>query len=185
LNATLLTGDSHLTQQSRSGLLNGSIQSIYCTPEQLLLAHNFKWFEENAGQIAYIVIDEANCIYTWGNDFRPIYRELGKIRRSPNLRKIPLIVTTATAPKDCFDDIVRVLELKSEFKLIRMESDRPNISYTTLPEKDKKHFYSELVNQENQAGLVVIFCRSIMTKERVIRQIHDFWYLTLFNGKPD
>ena len=78
-----------------------------------------------ASRIISIIIDEAHCLTEWG-DFRPEYRELGRLHYMPS--SIPLLVTSATLTRNIFSDIINLLCIPSDRKyVVRRSSDRPNI----------------------------------------------------------
>ncbi|KAI5983341.1 P-loop containing nucleoside triphosphate hydrolase protein [Pisolithus albus] len=77
-------------------------------------------------RIISIVIDEAHCLTDWG-EFRPEYRELGRLRYVVP-RSVPLLVTSATLMTSTLRDITHLLHMSPSRKvLIRRSSDRPNI----------------------------------------------------------
>jgi Werner syndrome ATP-dependent helicase len=49
---------------------------IYITPESLVSLKNFLVEIDELNGISLIAIDEAHCISSYGNDFRPKYREV-------------------------------------------------------------------------------------------------------------
>ena len=57
-----------------------------------------------AGGVRFIAIDEAHCISQWGHDFRPEYRQLGRLR--DDFPEVSLHAFTATATERVRRDIV-------------------------------------------------------------------------------
>ena len=55
----------------------------------------------------FIAIDEAHCISQWGHDFRPEYRQLGRLR--DDFPGVSLHAFTATATERVRGDIVAQL----------------------------------------------------------------------------
>ncbi|RLN27300.1 hypothetical protein BBJ28_00007218 [Nothophytophthora sp. Chile5] len=107
------------------------IEMIYTTPETLLTApmqRLLQQLDEQRG-LALFAVDEAHCISSWGHDFRPAYRQLGKLRKS--FPKIPVIALTATATDRVRSDITRLLHFApDESNVLLADFNRPNISYT-------------------------------------------------------
>ena len=72
-----------------------NIKLLYTTPESILCNEEIKecikkLYRNNL--INRFVLDEAHCISTWGNDFRPNYLKVRKLRNSyPN---IPIIASS-------------------------------------------------------------------------------------------
>ena len=59
-------------------LLQGSIKYVFITPEALLTSQFqiiVKRMSE-AGNLSRIIVDEAHCVDTWGNDFRCTFKGL-------------------------------------------------------------------------------------------------------------
>ena len=57
-----------------------------------------------------MAVDECHCISEWGNDFRPLYREIGSMLR----KKLPgtsFMGLTATATQNICRDVIDSLGL--------------------------------------------------------------------------
>jgi ATP-dependent DNA helicase RecQ len=80
-------------------------------------------------EIALFAIDEAHCISQWGHDFRPEYRQLGRLRQL--LPGPPIIALTATAEPHTREDILKGLGLTGARTFVT-GFDRPNIRYTVV-----------------------------------------------------
>ncbi len=77
-----------------------------------------------------MAVDEAHCISQWGHDFRPEYRQLGRLRQL--LPGISLHAYTATATARVRRDIAAQLALQSPVEFVGA-FDRPNLFYRVLP----------------------------------------------------
>jgi Werner syndrome ATP-dependent helicase len=106
-------------------ILNNEYQLVYTTPEFIINHFDFlkKLYESDL--LLSIVIDEAHCVSSWGNDFRSSYRQLNKIRNViPN---VPIMAFTATATPKVRKDIIKTLNMKDPY-IVTTTFDRPNLS---------------------------------------------------------
>lgn|GEM_PF-7125629 len=85
----------------------GKLQILYTSPERL----NDERLRQSLlfKPPGLIVVDEAHCISTWGNRFRPAYRQLGTLLQ--NFTCIPVLAMTASANPNVQQDIVKSLRL--------------------------------------------------------------------------
>ena len=79
-----------------AGLREGRYRLLYVSPERLVGegSDGFLSLLASCG-VSFVAVDEAHCISQWGHDFRPEYRQLGRLRQL--LPGISLHAYTATA----------------------------------------------------------------------------------------
>ncbi|NUQ11357.1 MAG: RecQ family ATP-dependent DNA helicase [Gemmatimonadaceae bacterium] len=121
LNSTL-TPEESAARIAR--IRTGRVKLLYVAPERLaspatvtLLAH--------AG-VDLLAVDEAHCVSEWGQDFRPSYLRLARIRRS--IGDPQMVALTATATPRVRRDITRLLGLRDPMEVVG-GFDRPNLSF--------------------------------------------------------
>src|SRR5262252_10470836 len=106
--------------------------------------------------ISFVAIDEAHCISQWGHDFRPEYRQLGRLRQQ--LPGVALHAYTATATVRVRRDIASQLALKDPIEFVG-SFDRPNLVYRVVPRATlKKQLLEVLDRHRREAG--IIYCTS-------------------------
>jgi ATP-dependent DNA helicase RecQ len=140
-----------------AGLREGRFRLLYVSPERLA-GEGSDGFLAMLGrcQIAFMAIDEAHCISQWGHDFRPEYRQLGRLRNL--FADVSLHAYTATATARVRRDIASQLGLRNHVELIG-SFDRPNLVYRVLARADFRRQLTEiLARHPRQAGIV--YCTS-------------------------
>jgi ATP-dependent DNA helicase RecQ len=140
-----------------AGLRAGRYRLLYVSPERLV-GEDSESFRASALAlgVSFVAIDEAHCISQWGHDFRPEYRQLGRLRGWwPG---ISLHAFTATATSRVRRDIVTQLGLSRPVELVGA-FDRPNLIYRVLPRAQlKRQLVDILARHRNEAGIV--YCTS-------------------------
>ncbi len=86
----------------------GGLKLLYVAPERLSRPGFLAVLR--GLKVARIVVDEAHCISTWGHDFRPDYRLIGRAIEACG--RPPVSAFTATATPQVREDIVRSLGLR-------------------------------------------------------------------------
>jgi ATP-dependent DNA helicase RecQ len=106
--------------------------------------------------VQFVAIDEAHCISQWGHDFRPEYRQLGRLRQL--FPGVALHAYTATATERVRRDIAAQLSLNDPIELVG-SFDRPNLIYRARPRAMlKKQLIDVLERHPHEAG--IIYCTS-------------------------
>ena len=74
--------------------------------------------------VKHIIVDEAHCIVQWGNNFRPEYKNLSKLRAI--FPEAVVVALTATATKETQKEIIKSLCMK-KVNVISSSVDRRNV----------------------------------------------------------
>ncbi|HYS24123.1 MAG TPA: DNA helicase RecQ [Vicinamibacterales bacterium] len=153
-NSSLSSGDKAAVA---SGLRAGRYRLLYVSPERLVGEGS----ETFVGLLStcrprFVAVDEAHCISQWGHDFRPEYRQLGRLRQL--LPGVSLHAFTATATTRVRRDISTELALRDPLELVG-SFDRPNLLYRALPRGTLKRQLLEVLDRRRgEAG--IIYCTS-------------------------
>jgi ATP-dependent DNA helicase RecQ len=140
-----------------SGIRDGRYRLLYVSPERLVgeTSENFRSLIPTE-DLRFVAIDEAHCISQWGHDFRPEYRQLGRLREV--WPSASLHAFTATATARVRRDVVVQLGLQRAIELVG-SFDRPNLVYRVLPRAGLKRQVSDLLaRHRGEAG--IIYCTS-------------------------
>lgn len=141
-------------RSSWNSFFSGNSKILYVSPERLT-NENFLSHLKTIN-ISLFVVDEAHCISSWGNDFKPAYSKLEILKNY--FPKSTFGAFTATADKITREDISQKLT-DGKCKIIISNFDRPNLSLSVLPKIDfKKNVVNFLNQRKNQSG--IIYCLS-------------------------
>jgi ATP-dependent DNA helicase RecQ len=140
-----------------AGIGQGRYRLLYVSPERLVGEGSDRFLAVLArSSVSFVAVDEAHCISQWGHDFRPEYRQLGKLRAS--FPGASLHAFTATATGRVRRDIATQLDLRDPVQLVG-SFDRPNLVYRVLPRANlKRQLLDILSRHRGQAGIV--YCTS-------------------------
>jgi len=140
-----------------SGLRQGRYRLLYVSPERLVGEGSEGFLSLlSSCRVSFVAVDEAHCISQWGHDFRPEYRQLGRLRQA--LPGISLHGYTATATARVRQDIIAQLELSDPVEFVG-SFDRPNLLYRVLPRAVlKRQLLDVLERHRGEAG--IIYCLS-------------------------
>ena len=140
-----------------TGLREGRYRLLYVSPERLA-GEGGDGFVNRLSKcdVQFVAVDEAHCISQWGHDFRPEYRQLGRLRSM--LPGVSLHAYTATATARVRRDIASQLGLEAPLELVG-SFDRPNLIYRVLARASlKRQILDVMARRRGQAG--IIYCTS-------------------------
>ncbi len=138
-------------------LRQGRYKLLYVSPERLVGEGSEHFLTLLSSiEVSFIAIDEAHCISQWGHDFRPEYRQLGRLKQL--LPGVGIHAYTATATRRVRRDIASQLGLDNPQELVG-SFDRPNLVYRAVPRASlKKQLLEVLARHPREAG--IIYCTS-------------------------
>jgi len=144
----------------------GEIKLLYMSPERINHPNTQNYLKTL--DINLIAIDEAHCVSVWGNDFRPDYIELVKLRAIfPNAAFVAL---TATADQTTREDICEQLKLDNP-KVFLSSFERKNITTHAHPAvKRLDKIASILRDYTDECG--IIYCLSRKDTENVSSKLN-------------
>jgi ATP-dependent DNA helicase RecQ len=154
LNSTLLP---HERDEVLASVREDRCRLLYVSPERIVGegSQSLRRMLQQCG-VRFVAIDEAHCISQWGHDFRPEYRQLGRLR--DDFPGVSLHAFTATATGRVRADIVSELRLQDPLLLVG-SFDRPNLVYRVLRRGNlHRQLQDILVRHDGNAG--IIYCSS-------------------------
>ncbi|HMV77292.1 MAG TPA: ATP-dependent DNA helicase RecQ [Leptospiraceae bacterium] len=153
------SGMDELEQKKAVSLaVQGKIRLFYVSPERILSSYFHSIL--NKMNINLIAVDEAHCISAWGQDFRPEYSELHRLRgKIISGQRPPILALTATASASVMKDISSDLELKNP-EIFKSSFFRKNLHIKIeCPENEseKEQMLISALNQKKK-GKAVVYC---------------------------
>ena len=132
----------------------GDYKFLYLSPERLqqeIVQTRIRQMNVNL-----IAVDEAHCISHWGNDFRPAYKHIQKLRElQPSVNVIAL---TATATPKVVDHIITELDFIDQKTFIQ-SFKRDNIAYMVIETQDKHHKLEQILSKNHQSAIIYVRSR--------------------------
>jgi ATP-dependent DNA helicase RecQ len=148
-------------------LMKGEVKLLYISPERVNSV-GFASFLSNLN-VSLFAIDEAHCVSVWGNDFRPDYVLLNKIR--DQFSHVPFIALTATADEATQKDICNQLHLREPTTFLS-SFERKNITTESRPAEQKfRQIVEFLLKFKDQSG--IIYCLSRKETEKMAQKLRQ------------
>jgi ATP-dependent DNA helicase RecQ len=154
LNSTLLP---HERDEVIASVRERRCRLLYVSPERIIGegSQSLRRMLQQTG-VRFVAIDEAHCISQWGHDFRPEYRQLGRLR--DDLPDVSFHAFTATATERVRRDIVSELRLQNPEVLVG-SFDRANLTYRVLRRGSLGRQLTDILDRhDGEAG--IIYCPS-------------------------
>ena len=145
-------------------VLEGRAQLVFISPESLIrkkVYRNMLLSSQYKRDMVALVVDEAHCIKTWGEEFRTAFAEIGDLR-SLLPTTVNVMALTATATSETLDVVTRKLSLDN-LTLITLAPNQDNISYEVRGSCDIEEFAAGLCSEffaEEKFPKTVIYVRT-------------------------
>ena len=145
-------------------LKHGKLQALFVAPERLNDPHLWRAIQEN--KVHTVVVDEVHCLTEWGNEFRPMYRNIGKfIKDLPNS---PVVAAfSATVMPEDISYIAKSLHMKKPVVHIG-KPKRSNLTLKKAFVKNDAVRYAKVgkaIQKCDSKGEIVIYCTRVCDVE--------------------
>ena len=129
----------------------GNYKLLYLSPERL----EQTWLLDRIKNlnINLIAVDEAHCISQWGNDFRPSYLKINKLREI--LPSVPIIALTGSANQRIIEDICSNLQLENP-SIFRKSFLRTNLVYGVYQVENKEAILERILQKNPFPSIVYV-----------------------------
>lgn len=121
----------------KARVTKGEVQLVFISPESLISNKTYRRMllsDTYQQHLVALVIDEAHCVKTWGDEFRTAFSEIGNLRSIiPNT--VNVLALTATATTETYYTVSERLSMDNPV-LVSMPPNRDNICYNVLPKID-------------------------------------------------
>ncbi len=146
----------------------GRLDLLYVSPEGLMQP----WMLNRLSRtpIALLAIDEAHCVSQWGHDFRPEYRNLGRL--ADIFPAVPRLAVTATADARTREDIRAELRLGEARQFVDSFA-RPELQLAAERKAGQAHARVEALVKERPGRSGVIYSGSREGTERLAERLKD------------
>ncbi|WP_371552851.1 RecQ family ATP-dependent DNA helicase [Streptomyces sp. NBC_00554] len=144
-------------QQAWESVSDGTARFLFLAPEQLAKQDVVERL--SALRPSLFVVDEAQCVSSWGHDFRPDYLRLRQAAES--IGRPPILALTASAAAPVRADIVEQLGMRKVREVVA-GFDRPNIRLEVIRFQDdsaKRRAVVERAAAEPKPGIVYVATR--------------------------
>ncbi len=145
-------------------LKHGKLQALFVAPERLNDPHLWKAIQKN--KVHTVVVDEVHCLTEWGNEFRPMYRNIGRFIK--DLPSSPVVAAfSATVMQEDIPYIIKSLRMKNPTVHIG-KLKRSNLSLKKTFVKNDAVRYAKVaktVQKCDNRGKIVIYCTRVCDVE--------------------
>ncbi|KAK6985087.1 P-loop containing nucleoside triphosphate hydrolase protein [Favolaschia claudopus] len=147
--AVALTSETEEPEKVLKDIGNNKYRIVFVSPE-LAVTPKFhenvlsrKPFSDN---IISQVIDEGHCISEWGNDdFRPEFSKLSVLLARLPSGLLPVVVGSATLPRDVITDIQDKLRLRRDCARVSVSNEKPNIALSVRIMQHPQDTFADLM----------------------------------------
>ena len=147
-------------------LKHGKLQALFVAPERLNDPHLWKAIQKN--RVHTVVVDEVHCLTEWGNEFRPMYRNIGKFIK--DLPSSPVVAAfSATVMQEDIPYIIKSLRMKNPTVHIGMLK-RSNLSLGKVFVKTEAIRYGKVkkaILKYADKSKIVIYCTRVCDVEEM------------------
>ena len=156
----------------------GDAGIVLTSPEQLRNRSVVEVLKQR--EIGTWVLDEAHCLSSWGHDFRPDYRYVGRFirERAGDEAPPPVICLTATAKPAVVEDVLRHFreQVGVELEVFNGGTRRAKLNFEVIPTTpaEKQPHIDELLHRylpEESPGGAIIYCSTRRRCEEIAQYL--------------
>ena len=131
LKSVSVCGDES-SRQLYNSVINGNFQVVYISSEMLIgkkMWRDMLLSDCYQDRLVGVIIDEAHCVKKWGDDFRPEFKKLGRLR-SIIPKNVNIMALTATATDTLRLSVEKILGMIDSV-VIEQSPDKGNVFFSS------------------------------------------------------
>ena len=158
-------GETQTDVSCKRRVLKGEVQLVFITPENIIENRTYRdmlllpVYQE---KLVALVIDEAHCVKTWGDQFRRSFTRIGDLR-SILPKNVNVLALTATATTETLSAVIERLSMHS-VSVVALPPCQNNIYFTLKLNSDVQDFTDSIVQELLQMRLnfpkTIVYIRS-------------------------
>src|SRR5438874_10845388 len=163
LNSLLSAGERRAILDAA---VSGSLALLYCAPERL--GSLVRRLSRAGREVSLLAVDEAHCIVEWGNEFRPVYRQLDRYRYL--LGDPVTIALTGSATPGTRNEILHVLRIPQAEVVVKSFCHQ-NLVFRVERVRDDRERFTRVRELIRVDGPVVLYTPTRRLTELVTRAL--------------
>ena len=161
---TEFIGEAQLDRDAVQQVLAGDVQLVFISPESIINNPTYRNMLLSAPykeKLVALIVDEAHCVKTWGDEFRTAFASIGDLR-SLLPANVAIMALTATASEETFEVVSKRLSMRHT-AIVALPPGAPNITYSICPLQQLDEFTDTICNEIRSLRVLypktVIFCQ--------------------------
>ena len=174
---TEFIGEAQLDRDVVRRVLTGDVQLVFISPESIISNPSYRNMllsSKYKNNLIALVVDEAHCVKTWGDEFRTAFANIGDLR-SLLPTSVKVMALTATATQETLRVVSERLSMRN-VAIVSLPPGAANITYSIQPLQHLDEFTDAICEEIGKERVrypkTVIFCQKYRDCSDLYTSLH-------------